>query len=163
MDLIELRKLVQLMLRADLSELELDDSKRGLRVHLRRDTGRRGPEAGMPSMVQVMPSVVPSVLPAPAPGLAGTPAPAASDGPPPGTEVFKSPIVGTFYRASSPEAEPFVSPGKEFAEGTVLCIIEAMKVMNEIRAEFRGQVLEVLAENGEPVEFGQPLFLIKKN
>jgi len=165
MDLIELRKLVQLMLRADLSELELDDSKRGLRVHLRRDTGRRGPDSGMPSlpsMVQVLPSVVPSVLPAPAPAGTTAPAPAAPEGPPPGTEVFKSPIVGTFYRAASPEAEPFVSPGKEFAEGTVLCIIEAMKVMNEIRAEFRGQILEVLAENGEPVEFGQPLFLIRK-
>jgi len=161
MDLIELRKLVQLMLRADLSELELDDSKRGLRVHLRRDTGRRGPENNLPSMVQV----VPSVMPGPAPALAATPAPApaAPEGPPPGTEVFKSPIVGTFYRSSSPEAEPFVSPGKEFVEGAVLCIIEAMKVMNEIRAEFRGQILEVLAENGEPVEFGQPLFLVKKS
>jgi acetyl-CoA carboxylase biotin carboxyl carrier protein len=152
------------MLRADLSELELDDTKRGLRVHLRRDTGRGGPEAGLPSMVQVVPSVVPAVLPGAATPLAAAPAPgpAAPEGPPPGTEVFKSPIVGTFYRASSPEAEAFVSPGKEFDEGTVLCIIEAMKVMNEIRAEFRGQILEVLAENGEPVEFGQPLFLIKK-
>ena len=165
MDLIELRKLVQLMLRADLSELELDDSKRGLRVHLRRDTGRRGNENNLPSMVQVVPSVVPSVIPASAAALAVTqaPSPAGAEGPPPGTEVFKSPIVGTFYRASSPDSEPFVSPGKEFAEGSVLCIIEAMKVMNEIRAEFSGQVLEVLAENGEPVEFGQPLFLIKKS
>jgi len=164
MDLIELRKLVQLMLRADLSELELDDSKRGLRVHLKRDNGRRGPEANLPSMVHVVPGVVPSVGPGPAPTSSAPPAaaPGAPEGPPPGTEVFKSPIVGTFYRASSPDAEPFVSPGKEFGEGMVLCIIEAMKVMNEIRAEFRGQVLEVLAENGEPVEFGQPLFLIKK-
>jgi acetyl-CoA carboxylase biotin carboxyl carrier protein len=164
MDLIELRKLVQLMLRSGLSELELDDSKRGLRVHLKRDNGRRGPEAALPGVVQVLPSVVPASVPGPAAALAAPPAaPLASpEGPPPGTEVFKSPIVGTFYRASSPEAEPFVSPGKEFAEGTVLCIIEAMKVMNEIRAEFRGQIVEVLAENGEPVEFGQPLFLIKK-
>lgn len=159
MDLIELRKLVQLMKGADLSELELDDSKRGLRVHLKRDVGRRGPEAGLASMVQVVPSVVPAAAPAAAPAA---PAAAAPSGPPPGTEVFKSPIVGTFYRAASPDAEAFVSPGKVFDEGTVLCIIEAMKVMNEIRAEFRGQILEVLAENGEPVEFGQPLFLIKK-
>jgi acetyl-CoA carboxylase biotin carboxyl carrier protein len=164
MDLIELRKLVQLMLRADLSELELDDSKRGLRVHLRRDTGRRGPESNLPSMVQVVPSVLPAVVPGVVPGspAPAVPAPAAPNGPPPGTEVFKSPIVGTFYRAAAPDAEPFVSPGKEFDEGTVLCIIEAMKVMNEIRAEFRGQIVEVLAENGEPVEFGQPLFLVKR-
>jgi acetyl-CoA carboxylase biotin carboxyl carrier protein len=160
MDLIELRKLVQLMLRADLAELELDDAKRGLRVHLKRDTGR-GSDAAMPSMLQVLPSVVPAVASAGAPAAAPAPA-APSNEPPPGTEVFKSPIVGTFYRAASPEAEAFVSAGKEFAEGAVLCIIEAMKVMNEIRAEFRGQVVEVLAENGEPVEFGQPLFLVKK-
>ena len=155
MDLTELKKLVQLMLRADLSELELDDSKRGLRVHLRRDTGAREAETGHASVVQVVPGS--------APVLAGPAAPTApASGPPAGTEIFKSPIVGTFYRAASPEAEPFVAPGKAFAEGAVLCIIEAMKVMNEIRAEFRGEVLEALAENGEPVEFGQPLFLIKR-
>ena len=162
MDLIELRKLVQLMLRADLSELELDDTKRGLRVHLKRDTGRGGSDGGLPSMVQVVPSVVPAVVPTGVPAAASGAVPAAAGEPPPGTEVFKSPIVGTFYRAASPDAEPFVSAGKEFAEGAVLCIIEAMKVMNEIRSEFRGQVVEILAENGEPVEFGQPLFLVKK-
>jgi acetyl-CoA carboxylase biotin carboxyl carrier protein len=161
MDLIEIRKLIRLMLRADLSELELDDSNRGLRVHLKRDTGKKGGEAGLAPMVQVVPSVVPGSLgtataPAPASAVPGAPAL------PPGAEVFPSPIVGTFYRASSPDAEPFVSSGTQFAEGAVLCIIEAMKVMNEIRAEYRGEVLEVLAENGEPVEFGQPLFLVKR-
>jgi len=70
--------------------------------------------------------------------------------------------VGTFYRAASPDAEPFVKAGSTFDEGSVLCIIEAMKVMNEIRAEFHGEVVEVLAENGEPVEFGQPLFLVRR-
>ena len=158
MDLIELRKLVRLMLHADLSELELDDTKRGLRVHLKRDTDKRQADARLTDVVQIVPSALgggagPQVAPAP---------PALAAGLPPGTEVFKSPIVGTFYRSSSPDAEPFVSAGSTFAEGAVLCIIEAMKVMNEIRAEFRGEVLEVLAENGEPVEFGQPLFQIKK-
>ena len=162
MDLAELKKLVQLMLRADLAELELEDSKRGSRVHLKRDTGRRGPEGGL-GMVQVMPGVVSGGAPSHAsPAAVQAPAGAPS-GPPPGTEIFKSPIVGTFYRSASPDAEPFVGPGKAFVEGTVLCIIEAMKVMNEIRAEFRGEIVDVLAENGEPVEFGQPLFLIKKD
>ena len=160
MDQSELKKLVQLMLRADLSELELDDSKRGLRVHLKRVLGQRA-EGSMPSVVQMMPGVMPAAAPQVGQVAALAPAPAAG-GPPPGTEVFKSPIVGTFYRAASPDAEPFVAAGKAFDEGTVLCIIEAMKVMNEIRAEFSGTVVEVLAENGEPVEFGQPLFLIKK-
>jgi len=160
MDLTEIKKLVQLMLRAELTELELDDTKRGVRVHLKRGSP---PAAGLPGMVHVMPGV-PGLVQAPAgapAGVAATPAPVPS-GPPPGTEVFKSPIVGTFYRSPSPDSEPFMAPGKAFAVGAVLCIIEAMKVMNEIRAEFAGEIVEVLAENGEPVEFGQPLFLIKK-
>ena len=161
MDLSELRKLVQLMLRADLTELEVDDKNRGLRLHLKRGSEHGRGEPGLASVVQVVPSGM-----APQPGSMAAPVgpatSAAPAGPPPGTEIFKSPIVGTFYRAASPEAEPFVQAGSAFDEGSVLCIIEAMKVMNEIRAEFRGQVVEVLAENGEPVEYGQPLFLIKK-
>jgi len=165
MDLAELRKLVQLMLRADLSELELDDKNTGQRVHLKRDSARRA-EAGMPGLVhpgmlQMMPAQMGSA-PMGAGQAPGAGTAAAAGGPPPGTEVFKSPIVGTFYRSPSPDSEPFMRPGSKFDEGSVLCIIEAMKVMNEIRAEFRGEVVEVLAENGEPVEFGQPLFLIKK-
>ena len=163
MDLAELRKLVQLMLRADLSELELDDKNTGQRVHLKRDSARLA-EAGVPSVVQMIPGHMagtPMSMSAAPSALAG--GPAAGGGPPPGTEVFKSPIVGTFYRSPSPDAEPFLRPGSRFDEGSVLCIIEAMKVMNEIRAEFRGEVVQVLAENGEPVEFGQPLFLIKKD
>jgi acetyl-CoA carboxylase biotin carboxyl carrier protein len=151
MDLSELRKLVQLMLRADLSELELDDKNSGQRVHLKRDTGRqRSDVMGLGGMMQVMPSPPMGqtgpgaggsgiAQPSPAPAAGATPA-----GPPPGTEVFKSPIVGTFYRSASPDAEPFVTAGSRFAEGSVLCIIEAMKVMNEIRAEFAGEVVEVV-------------------
>jgi acetyl-CoA carboxylase biotin carboxyl carrier protein len=131
-------------------------------VHLKRDTQRRAAEAGMAGVMQVLPAALSGAGQAggaPVGGGAG----AAPAGPPPGTEVFKSPIVGTLYRAASPEAEPFVSAGTSFDESTVLCIIEAMKVMNEIRADFGGEIVEVLAENGEPVEFGQPLFLIRKS
>jgi len=162
MDLIELRKLVQLMLRADLSELELDDKNSGLRVHLRRDRVRAPGEGSLPSLVQVMPTAMHAAAQGHAASAAAPMVPGAPAGPPAGTEVFKSPIVGTFYRSPSPDAEPFMVAGTRFEEGTVLCIIEAMKVMNEIRAEFGGEIVEVLAENGEPVEFGQPLFLIKK-
>jgi acetyl-CoA carboxylase biotin carboxyl carrier protein len=77
-------------------------------------------------------------------------------------DVIASPMVGTFYRSPSPDSDPFVTPGSRVSEDTVLCIIEAMKVMNEIRSEVEGEILEVLVENGEPVEFGQPLFLIQK-
>ena len=101
-----------------------------------------------------------AVAPAAAAG-AEAPEAAAEAGPPPGTVPFESPMVGTFYRAASPDADPFVSAGTQVNDETVICIIEAMKVMNEIKAETRGEVVEVLVENGEPVEFGQPLFLLK--
>jgi len=119
---------------------------------------RRGQEAPAP-----LPPVVqwagpgPSLPAAPAAAPAGEPAPAAPAGP-----TFDSPMVGTFYRSPSPDAGPFVSVGERVTAETVVCIIEAMKVMNEIQAEFPGEILEVLVENGEPVEFGQPLFLVKK-
>ncbi len=161
MDLTEIRKLVRLMLHADLSELELDDTNRGLRVHLKREKGKGGAEPSLGSVVQIVPSTVGApVPPALAPGAAAAGTPGAL---PSGTEIFPSPIVGTFYRSPSPDAEPFVVVGTQFDEGAVLCIIEAMKVMNEIRAEYRGAIVEILAENGEPVEFGQPLFLVKKD
>ena len=161
MELSELRKLVRLMQSAELTELEIDDSKEGVRVHLKRSP--MGGESGMGSpLVQVMPSTGAAPVAAAAPAAPGAAAPAASDGPPPGTETFDSPMVGTFYRAGSPDADPFVEVGTRIAEDNVVCIIEAMKVMNEIKAEMRGEVVEVLVENGEPVEFGQPLFLVKK-
>jgi len=166
MDLTEIRKLVRLMLRAELSELEIDDTTNGLRVHLKRDRPAGG-EGGMPSIVQMMPPMA-AAAPTAAMGTAA-PAPQAADplGPdeselPPGTEVFPSPMVGTFYRSPSPDAEPFVTPGAKVNEDSVICIVEAMKVMNEIKAEARFEIVEILVENGEPVEFGQPLFLIKK-
>ena len=78
-----------------------------------------------------------------------------------GVTIAKSPMVGTFYRAPSPDNPPFIEAGKKTAKGAVLCIIEAMKVMNEIKAECSGTVIEILVENGENVEYGQPLFKIK--
>ena len=77
------------------------------------------------------------------------------------TIEIKAPMVGTFYRAPSPEAPPFVETGQIIEIGQVVCIIEAMKLMNEIKSEIRGRILEILAENGDPVEFGQPLFLVE--
>jgi len=91
----------------------------------------------------------------PAGALAGAPATE------PLGEVFKSPMLGTFYRAASPEAEPFAKVGDKVTADKTLCIIEAMKVMNEIKAEREFEILDILVKNGEPVEFGQPLFLIK--
>ena len=82
-------------------------------------------------------------------------------GHPPGTQPFPSPMVGTFYRSPSPDADPFVQVGSKVNDESVICIIEAMKVMPELKSDLRGEVVEILVDNGEPVEFGQPLFLIK--
>ncbi len=164
MDLSEIRKLVRLMQRAELTELEIDDSNSGLRVHLKRSHGGGEEGDGGPRTLQPVVQVVPGAG-APA---AGMPVPVAAaepveTGPPPGTVTFDSPMVGTFYRAPAPDADPFVERGTRVDDEAVLCIIEAMKVMNEIKAEIRGEIVDVLVENGEPVEFGQPLFLIKKS
>jgi len=165
LDLNEIRKLVRLMEKAELSEIEIDDSKEGLRVHLKR--GASGDQA--PPMVHVVSAPGAAAPGAPLPVAGGTPADfgagtaEATGGHPPGTEPFPSPMVGTFYRSPSPDSDSFVDVGSRFDEDTVLCIIEAMKVMNEIKAEdLKGEIVEVLVENGEPVEFGQPLFLVKK-
>jgi acetyl-CoA carboxylase biotin carboxyl carrier protein len=162
MDLKLIQKLIRMMKHDGLGELELEDQKSGLRVRL-----KRAGEAPPPSapLVQLMHGAVPAHIPSP-PSLpaaghtgatSGEPAPLAA---PAGTPIV-SPMVGTFYRAPSPDAEPFVSVGSKIAIDSRLCIIEAMKVMNEIKSEIEGEVLEILVENGEPIEFGQPLFLVK--
>ncbi|RMH03540.1 MAG: acetyl-CoA carboxylase biotin carboxyl carrier protein [Planctomycetota bacterium] len=103
-----------------------------------------------------------AAAPAPAPSAAA-PAPAAAPEPAEeeGLVIFTAPMVGTFYRAPNPEASPYVSVGDTVGPDSVLCILEAMKVMNEIKAETSGEIVAILAENGEPVEFGQPLFKIR--
>jgi acetyl-CoA carboxylase biotin carboxyl carrier protein len=110
-----------------------------------------------PGMVPMMPGAT-GASTGPSAGAGGE-APAAPAAP--AGHTLKSPMVGTFYRAASPEAEPFVSVGTQVDEDTVVCIIEAMKVMNEIKAECRGVVRKVLAENATPVEFGQALFQVE--
>ena len=157
MDLKLIRNLVRLMERGEVSELEIDDQKAGLRILL-----KRGVHPGAaPGQVVMMPGPG-QVAPA---GLGIRFADDADDegegGRQEGVEEITSPMVGTFYRAPSPGADNFVELGARIDEEAVVCIIEAMKVMNEIKAEIRGEIVEVLVENGEPVEFGQPLFLVK--
>ena len=154
MDLKLIRNLVRIMERGDVSELEVTDDPSGLRILLKRGVPGPGPHAP----VVVMPSSAPAVrepFPDEAEGGNETVVRAA------GVEEVSSPMVGTFYRASSPESDAFVSIGATVGDDTVVCIIEAMKVMNEIQAEMSGEVVEILVEDGDPVEYGQPLFLIK--
>ncbi len=154
MDLKDIKAIIDLMKKNSISEFEME--KQDFKIRL-----KRGLNGGTPvSALDDLPPAVAVAAPATAPGL---PLPAAAVPPPPATgEVeIKSPMIGTFYRAPSPEAASYVEVGSDVNPDTVVCIIEAMKVMNEIKAEVKGVVTQVLVENGKPVEFGQPLFKVR--
>ena len=148
-DVRKIRRLVELMKEHDLSEINLQQGE--VRIQLRR-TG-----AGTPSMVVPAPPPLPTAVGPPAPeSTASTPAEAKGDG----VVEIKSPMVGTFYAASDPESPPFVKVGDHVGPETTVCIVEAMKVFNQIPAEVSGRIVAVLVENGAPVEYGQPLFKV---
>ena len=151
--LAELQLLIQVMVEQDVVEVEYEDQ--GTRWRVRRKDPQAVAFAAPAAMA--LPAVHAPAVVAAAPAHSPASAPAAE----PQGEVFKSPMLGTFYRAASPEAEPFAKVGDKVSAETTLCIIEAMKVMNEIKAEREFEILDILVKNGEPVEFGQPLFLIK--
>ena len=110
--------------------------------------------------IAAAPLVVPATLPGATP-VAAAAAPAAEAGPEAGAHIVKSPIVGTFYEAPSPDADPFVKVGDRVSTGQVLCIVEAMKLMNEIESDFAGEIVKMYVKSGQPVEYGQALFAIK--
>jgi acetyl-CoA carboxylase biotin carboxyl carrier protein len=155
-DLKDLQALMELMGRHGIVELELEAE--GSRLRLRKPDGGGGREIVGLSMMA--PGMLPPAPAATAALPAGAPAASAPAIPASWKEV-KSPMVGTFYRASSPEAEPFAKEGDSVTAEQILCIIEAMKVMNEIPAGLAGIVREILVKNGESVEFGQPLFRVE--
>jgi acetyl-CoA carboxylase biotin carboxyl carrier protein len=153
MDIKEIRRIVQLMESGEVSEFEMEEE--GFRLAIKRKTGSDQPVVvAAPAAPAV--SAVPSAAPAPA-APASASAPEEDDG----LVEVTSPIVGTFYRSPSPEADPFVKVGDEVEPDTVVCIVEAMKVMNEIQAEVRGVVKKILVDNATPIEYGQPLFKIE--
>lgn len=141
-----IKQLVKLMTDNDLIELDLEDE--GQKIRLRRGSDQ-------PAFVTAAPPSAPAV--APAAPVAATPATSAAEE---GTFI-RSPMVGSFYAASSPDAEPFVKVGDTVSADSVVCIVEAMKVFNEIQAEVKGTIAEILVENGQAVEFDQPLFRLK--
>jgi acetyl-CoA carboxylase biotin carboxyl carrier protein len=151
LDLRDVKRLAHLMDVHGLAELELEDV--GRRVHL-----RKGGVADGRGVIHVPMAAAPM----PAPSAAAPAAPAAPSAPAAAKGIeIRSPMVGTFYRSPSPEAAPFAEVGDAVRNGSVVCIIEAMKVMNEIKSEVEGEILAVLAQNGEAVEFDQPLFLVR--
>lgn len=151
MDLKDIKDIIDLMKENGLAVFEME--KEGFKIKLEKE----GNNAPAQPMMVAAPSVMPQAAPATAAAPAGA-APAAKDS---SLKDIVSPMVGTFYRASSPDASAFVDVGKAVTEDTVVCIVEAMKVMNEIKAEISGTIAEVVAENGKPVQFGQVLFRVR--
>lgn len=150
MDLRKLKTLVDLVSESNISELEITEAEGKVRIV----------KAGPAAVMVAAPAPLPAAAPAPTAALAAAtdaaaPAPVAAA---PAARVVKSPMVGTFYRAASPGAKPFVEVGSAVKEGDPVCIIEAMKIMNEIESDLGGTVSRILCENGQAVEFGQPLF-----
>ena len=156
MDLKDIKQVIDLMKRAELTEFDLE--KEGFKLHL----SRKGEEVA-PQIIQAAPVAAAPVAAAPAPvaAPAAGAAPAAAPVEEKGISIIKSPMVGTFYSAPSPESPVFAEVGSKVKADSIVCIIEAMKVMNEIQAELSGTITEVLVENGDAIEYGQPLFKVK--
>ncbi|MDF1484779.1 acetyl-CoA carboxylase biotin carboxyl carrier protein [Ramlibacter sp. H39-3-26] len=148
MDLRKLKTLIDLVSESNVSELEITEAEGKVRIV-------KGGGAVVQQFVQAPMAATAPVATAPVAAVAAVAAPA------PTGHVVKSPMVGTFYRSASPGAKPFVEVGAQVKEGDTVCIIEAMKILNEIEADKSGTITEILGENGQAVEYGQPLFVIE--
>lgn len=150
MDIRKVKKLIELLEDSGVAEIEIHEGEESVRIS--RYSANAAPA------VAAAPAPVVATAPAPAPAAVEAEAPA--DDVPAGHQV-KSPMVGTFYRAPSPGAKPFVDVGQQVSAGDTLCIIEAMKMLNQIEADKSGKIVAILVENGQPVEYEQPLFIIE--
>ncbi len=158
MDLRKLKTLIDLVQNSGISELEISEGEEKIRI-AKYPAGPTSTTVMMPGPHQAMPMPTAPVA-APAPAAAAPAAAPAAPAQPEG-QVVKAPMVGTFYRAGSPGAKPFAEVGQQVKVGDAVCIIEAMKIMNEIEADVAGRITQVLCENGQAVEYGQPLFIIE--
>lgn len=160
MDVKDLKVLIKMITETDITEFEMDNSDE--KIIIRR--GARTEYVAMPSApaFAAIPQAVPAPVAAPAGAPAAAAASAAAAAPEEGGETINSPIVGTFYRAPAPDAAPYVEVGQVVEKGQVLCIVEAMKLMNEIEADFRCRIVKICKENAQPVEFGDALFVVEK-
>jgi acetyl-CoA carboxylase biotin carboxyl carrier protein len=156
-DLKDIKAIIDLMKKNAVAEFEME--KDGFKIRLKRITNGGGASAQHDEGTQV--TYVPQPIGHPS-STFSTPSAAPSSSPPPSAGIdIKSPMIGTFYRSPSPESAAYVEIGTEVGPDSVVCIIEAMKVMNEIKAEVKGVITEVLLDNAKPVEFGQPLFRVR--
>ena len=145
MDIRKVKKLIELLEESDIAEIEIHEGEESVRISRASQVAVAAPVAA--------PIAAPVAAPAPVATPAETPAEISG-------HQIKSPMVGTFYRAPSPDAKPFVEEGDQVSAGDTLCIVEAMKILNQIESDKSGTVKKILVENGEPVEFNQPMFII---
>ena len=153
MDIRKIKKLIELLEESSLTEIEIVEGEESVRL----SRGGHSHAAFVPHSIHPEAPVAPAAM---APAVVEAEVATQEETVPEG-ELVRAPMVGTFYASSSPEAEPFVSLGQQVSEGETMCIIEAMKMFNQIEAEASGTVVAVLVENGQPVEFDQPLFVIR--
>jgi len=169
MDIDDIRKIVELMAENDVLELEMEDRKGKIRLVRGNHQGPASmspvtlvtASAPLPHLASVSMPTVPTPAPSPAPSAVTPQESRLGEVVEDAGIKIPSPMVGTFYRAPSPDAKPYVEVGSVVEKGDVVCIIEAMKMMNEIQAEARGRVVKILVDNGQPVEYEQPLFLLE--
>jgi acetyl-CoA carboxylase biotin carboxyl carrier protein len=163
LDLKQIKQIIELMKRSELTEFAVEEE--GFKLKIRRGSNglpivtNGGKGSNSPFVPVETGSMPPMPAPAPLHSTQSTPPMPTEE---PGVGYVKSPMVGTFYRASSPESKPFVDVGSKIEDNTLVCIIEAMKIMNEIQAETKGTVVEIMVENGQPVEYGQRLFKLRQ-
>jgi acetyl-CoA carboxylase biotin carboxyl carrier protein len=165
-DIQDLKELIEFLKHYQVAEFDLDRGDVKIRLKFQQESTA----AGLGDLARLLqnapaaaaPNLAPAHVAAHAPAQVSSAAPAATPaGPEPGLHIVKSPIVGTFYSSPSPGSPPFVTPGDHIEKGGVLCIVEAMKLMNEIESDAAGEIVKCLVSNGQPIEFGQPLFSIR--
>ena len=157
MDLRKLKKLIDLVEESGIAELELTEGEEKVKISRQVEAQKIAPQYIQPSQIAAPPVMPPSPSEPTSSEQSDKPAIAS----PPTEKHITSPMVGTFYRASSPDAGPFVEIGSTVKKGDILCIIEAMKILNEIESDKDGVIKKILIENGQPVEFGEPLFVVE--
>ena len=158
MDIRKIKKLIELLESSDVAEIEIHEGEESVRI------SRTGSVPQFMTLPQAMAATAPAAAPAVAQAASAAPGAAddtSAEGEILSGHVVRSPVVGTFYRASSPNAKPFVEVGYKVSAGDTLCIIEAMKILNQIEADKTGTVKQILVENGQPVEYNEPLFVIE--